>query len=167
MSGGTINKCIRFGCLNARSICNKVPAVLELLIDENIDVCFLTESWLKINDKAKFSEIREFGFEIISAPRKGRGGGVGFLYNPSKVLLKRNKVSTYVSFEVLKAVVKGKDELIRLSVVYRTTQFRSKEKYADTRLMLFYQEFSDYLDELQTKVGKLIICGDFNFHVED
>ena len=40
-------------------------------------------------------------------------------------------------------------------------------KYAQTRLILFYQEISDYLTELQTKVGRPTICGDFNLHVEN
>ena len=168
MKKGTIRtSCVKFGCLNARSICNKVPAVLELLTDKNIDVCFLTESWLKVNDKAKFAEIREYGYEILSAPRKGRGGGVGFLFNSSAISLKRNNVSSYKSFEVLEALVKSEEGLLRLSVVYRTTQATSKEKYAQTRLILFYQEISDYLTELQTKVGRPTICGDFNLHVEN
>ena len=109
------------------------PGVLELLGDQHIDICFLTESWLKLNDKAKFAEFREYGYNILSAPRKGRGGGVGFLFN-SCIKLKRNNVVSYKSFEVLEAVLKGNDEMIRLSVVYRTTQVSSKEKYAQTRL---------------------------------
>ena len=167
MKQGTTKSCIEFGCLNARSICNKVPAVLELLSDKKIDVCFLTESWLKVNDNAKFAEIREYGYSILSAPRKGRGGGVGFIFNSSTIALKRNNVSSYKSFEVLEALIRTNEGLIRLSVVYRTTQVSSKQKYADTRLALFYQEFSDYLDEISTKVGKPIISGDFNLHVED
>ena len=157
MNKGTIKNGIKFGCLNARSICNKTPGVLELLGDQHIDICFLTESWLKLNDKAKFAEFREYGYNILSAPRKGRGGGVGFLFN-SCIKLKRNNVVSYKSFEVLEAVLKGNDEMIRLSVVYRTTQVSSKEKYAQTRLTLFYQEFSEYLEQMHNMWGFQHTC---------
>ena len=32
---------------------------------------------------------------------------------------------------------------------------------------MFYQEFSEYLQQILTKEGKPIICGDFNIHVEN
>lgn len=86
---------LKLRCINARSICNKVSSVLELLSDNEIDVCFLTESWLKVSDKAKFAEIREHGYDILSAPRKGRGGGVAFLFNSNYVNLKRNNVNSF------------------------------------------------------------------------
>ena len=164
---GASKSFLNIGCINARSICNKVPGVLELLKDNNIDICFLTESWLKLNDKSKFAEIREHGYDIFSAPRKGRGGGVGFLYDSTHVNLKRNNVNSFKSFEVLEAVFKDDSGLVRLSVVYRTTQSSSKKKYLETRVALFYQEFSEYLESLQSKAGRPIICGDFNFHIED
>ena len=167
MNQGARKHSLSIGCLNARSICNKVPNVTELLLDNSIDVCFLTESWLKLNDKAKFAEIREHGFNIHSAPRRGRGGGVAFLFNPLNVTLTRNNANKYKSFEVLESVFKSQIGLIRLSVVYRTTQTSSKAKYAETRQVLFFQEFAEYLDLIGTKSGKPIICGDFNFHVED
>ena len=167
VNGGANKIALNIGCINARSICNKVSAVLELLSDNEVDVCFLTESWLKVSDKAKFAEIREHGFDIFSAPRKGRGGGVAFLFNSNHMNLKRNNVNTFKSFEVLEAIIKEQSGIIRLSVIYRTTQTSSRKKYAETRQTLFFQEFSDYLDSIRTKVGRPIICGDFNFHVED
>ena len=155
------------GCLNTQSIYNKVPAVLEILSDNKVDVCFVTETWLKRNDKAKFAEIREYGFDIFSAPRKGRGGGVAFIFNPKHIKLIRNNVNKYKSFEVLEAVLKCPSGLTRLSVVYRNTQTSTKKKYAETSQIQFYQEFADYLDEVVTKSGRPIICRDFNFHIED
>ena len=129
---------------NCRSFCNKTVSVLELLKEEEIDVCFLTETWLKLDDKAKYAEVKDHGFDIISAPRRGRGGGVAFLYNPSVIKLTRNTVR-YSSFEVLEAVVKSQDQLIRLCVVYRSTQVSSTKSYQETKKKLFMDQFSDYL----------------------
>ena len=44
------------------------------------------------------------GFEILNKPRKGRGGGVGFLFNPKNIKLSRNDVRKYSSFETLEAI---------------------------------------------------------------
>ena len=151
---------------NSRSLCNKTVSVIELLKEENVDICFLTETWLKLDDKAKFAEIKDHGFDIISAPRRGRGGGVAFLYNPSIVKLSRNTVR-YSSFEVLEAVLKTNNQLIRLCVIYRSTQQSSQKSYQVTRKKLFMVQFSDYLDGLLTKSGCPVIAGDFNFHMED
>ena len=141
--------------------------VLELLTDHMIDVCFVTETWLKLNDVAKFAEIHEMGYEIFNAPRRGTGGGVGFLFNKNRVTLKRNNVKKYSSFEVLESTLQTSTELLRLCVIYRSTQHTSREKYNETKHVLFMDEFADYLDVLASKTGKPLICGDFNYHVED
>ena len=54
--------------------------------------------------------------------------------------------------------------MLRFSVVYRSTQGKN---YAETKISKFMEEFDDYLDGLVGKAGSPIICGDFNFHVED
>ena len=57
--------------------------------------------------------------------------------------------------------------MIRLCVVYRSTQMSSKIAYQQTRTSLFFQQFDAYLETLLQKNGKPILTGDFNFHVED
>ena len=136
-----------------------------MLKDNSISICCITETWLKSNDRAKFAEIRDFGFDIISAPRRGRGGGVGFLFNPKVISPVRNDVTKYSSFEVLECVIKTAGEVIRLCVVYRSTQ--AKTKYDETKISKFMDDFDGYLDNVLLKTGSPIICGDFNFHVED
>ena len=86
------------GCFNAQSICNKVSGVLEMMKDKLVDVCCVTETWLKSKDNARFAEIHDFGYDIISAPRKGHGGGVAFVFNPSIVSQVRNNTKNNKSF---------------------------------------------------------------------
>ena len=164
MNTAPLNSVLNMAVYNTRSICNKISGVLELLSDKRIDVCFTTETWLKLDDKAIFAEIRDYGYDILSSPRRGRGGGVAFVYNPQRVKLIRNNVCKFSSFEVLEAILKTSNEMFRLCVIYRST---SAKKYAETRQTLFYKQFEEYLDLLITKAGKPIICGDFNFHLED
>ena len=53
-----------------------------LFVDEKLDVCCITETWIKPGDKTVLANIKLRGFEIISSPRarnKKGGGVVAFL----------------------------------------------------------------------------------------
>jgi hypothetical protein len=141
-----------------------VSGVLEMMKDKLVDVCCVTETWLKSKDNARFAEIHDFGYDIISAPRRGHGGGVAFVFNPNIVNPVRNNTKNYKSFEVVECIIKSCDGLIRLCVVYRSTQIK---KYEDTKITTFFDEFDQYLETLISKSGTPFISGDFNFHVED
>ena len=70
------------GLFNARSICNKVTSVWDLITEHEIDILCVTETWLHMNDRAKAGKIHEIGFNIYSKPRAGRGGGSAFIFKP-------------------------------------------------------------------------------------
>jgi len=148
-------------------LCNKTCGVLELLKENSVDICCITETWLKSKDAAIFAEIHDHGFDIFSAPRRGRGGGVAFLFNSARLKPIRNNTNKFTSFEVLECLVKTSSQLIRLCVIYRSTQIACKERYDETKMSKFTEEFEEYLDSLLQKSGTPIICGDFNIHVED
>ena len=148
-------------------MCNKVCGVLEMLKDRSIDICCVTETWFKSKDNARFSEIHDFGFDVISVPRRGHGGGVAFVYNPDVIQPVRNNTTKYKSFEVAECVIKTVNNLLRLCVVYRTTQTKSKEKYEETKLVTFFEEFESYMETLINKSGIPFVCGDFNLHLEE
>ena len=38
---------MKFACFNARSVCNKIIPPVELLNDHAVDICYITETWLK------------------------------------------------------------------------------------------------------------------------
>ena len=161
------NSNLSVGCFNAQSMCNKVSGILELLIDQHVDVCCITETWFSTKEDARFAEIHELGFDIINVPRKGRGGGIAFVFNIEKVKPVGNKVVGFKSFEVAECVIKCTNTIIRLCTIYRTTQVKSKLKYSETKVNVFMEEFDRYLDSLVEKSGFPILCGDFNFHVEN
>ena len=127
MTKGANKLSINFGVFNARSMCNKTTGVLETLIHNKIDVCFVTETWIQKNDSTKFAEIHERGFELLNAPRKGIGGGVGFIFNVNTIKLVRNNVQKYPSFEALEAVLKTSTDTLRLCVIYRSTSQSSNK----------------------------------------
>ena len=171
MSEGDSVSCdslINFGCYNPRSVCNKSRGVIELLKENSIDLCFVTETWLRHSDSSIFAEFRECNFDIFSAPRKGRGGGVGFIFSTLVLKPVRNNIKKFKSFEGLECVLKGSDRMFRLCVIYRSTQSstnKNANKYEETKIASFMKEFEDYLDSLLIKEGTPIICGDFNLKI--
>ena len=50
---------------------------MEFLIDQNVDVCCITETWFSAKENSTFAFIHEMGFDVLNSPRKGRGGGIG------------------------------------------------------------------------------------------
>jgi hypothetical protein len=140
---------------------------MELIKEHSIDVCCVTETWLRLKDSAIFAEIHDHGYDVFSAPRRGRGGGVAFLFNPSKLKPVRNTTKTFSSFEVLECLVKSQTQMIRLCVLYRSTRITDKDKYNETKVSKFMVDFDEYLESLLVKTGVPVLCGDFNFHVED
>lgn len=158
---------LRVACFNAQSLCNKVCGTLEMLKDRAIDVCCVTETWFRSKEKSIFAEIHDFGFEVLSSPRRGKGGGVAFLFNPDRVSLYGNVVKGFKSFEIYECIIKTAKKMLRFCTVYRTTRSKDKTKYEETKVPVFLEEFEQYLDCLVEKGGAPVICGDFNFHVED
>ena len=110
-----------------------------MFLEQNLDICFVTESGLKKNDKAKYAEFHENNLEVMNAPRSGKGGGVGFIYNPKRVKLIRNDVCKYSTFEVLESLINSNSELVRLCVIYRSTQHTSRLKYEQTKQCKFFE----------------------------
>ena len=145
------------GTFNARSICNKSSAVLQLLNKNDIDLSLVQETWLKADDRSIIAEIKDHGYDIKSIPRRRRGGGVAVIHK-NTISVSCVKQPQFKTFEILECVVKGKHQSsVRLSSIYRTGK-KFKE---------FFKEFANYLDVLSEKLGQPIINGDLNFHVED
>lgn len=158
-----VQSSVKFGTLNCNSILNKTVGVLEHLLETGCDVCFVQETFLRVNDDAKLAEIRDYGMSVISNPRKHRsGGGIAFLYRSDFKLKVNTQVSKYKSFQVMEAVLKTEDELLRLVNIYRPP-YSKKARFTECD---FLKEFEDYLRDLTMKQGTPIIAGDFNFHVE-
>ena len=162
-----IEQKLTIACFNAQSMCNKVCGTIEMLKDRAVDICCLTETWFKARESSIFAEIHDFGYDVISSPRKGKGGGVAFVFNPEKVSANGNLVKGFKSFEVFECIIKTTTKMMRICTIYRTTHTKCKTKYEETKVSVFLVEFEKYLDSLVEKCGTPLICGDFNFHIED
>ena len=70
--------------LNSQSICNKCPEVMEHVVDNDADIVFLSETWLRSKKNEVTGAVKEYGYTLRHTTRKGRkkeiGGGVGILH---------------------------------------------------------------------------------------
>ena len=135
--------------------------MFELLSDKGIDVCFLTETWLRKSDTSKIAEIKDLGYGIIHQSRPGRGGGVAIAFK-KHMTITRARTKSYKSFELIEGMLKSSTgKLLRLCCIYRSCTAKL------ATMSQFLLDFDEYMDNLTHLHGTPIIAGDFNIHLEN
>nr|KAG5691975.1 hypothetical protein BaRGS_011366 [Batillaria attramentaria] len=151
---------------NARSVSTpeKRCEIASFVLDNGIDILFITETWLKASgDEAKCVDLAPPGFTVKSFPRPSRGGGIAIIARDSLLPFSASTSSfqfAHSSFELVHTTLSLPSKLIHLFTVYRPPPSK-KNKLTDS---LFFDQFPDLLDYCNTLKGNLIILGDFNFH---
>ena len=144
--------------LNPWSACNKADKIREFIIDHEIDILALTETWLTgtVCDEPIISALLPEGYSLIHTPRNGRGGGTAVVHRDNVAVSLVNNDQSWSSFELTECLIKS-SKCVRLSVVYRPPSASNRAAFLD--------EFSDYLSQLVTCTGEPLIVGDFNLHM--
>ena len=148
---------LHVGLINPRSVNNKGEAIHDLIVDNRLDICAITETWLHENAAVSVGNITPIGYSTCHIPRQSRGGGVAVVHRQS-LPAKTVSNNKYTSFEYIETCVSGTSDLLRVIVLYHPT---------GTFSPTFIEEFTDFLDRHVLTPGKLLLLGDFNFHVED
>lgn len=152
-----------FCLLNARSIRNKTSLIKDFLLDSKIDLMALTETWLQGDcDEYSVRDITPPGFTFKHVDRHSRGGGVGLLYSNSFTFKTTCSRKSLKSFECLDVTLISPTPL-RVLVIYRPPPSSSNGLTCD----LFFNEFWNFLELLNKKSDRVLITGDFNFHIDD
>ncbi|ELT92853.1 hypothetical protein CAPTEDRAFT_190539 [Capitella teleta] len=78
----------RMCLVNAQSVCNKALQLHDLVLDNDLDLCVITETWLKgdARDNTIVAELTPPGFKLVHRPRQGRGGGVAIIHTCQRLL---------------------------------------------------------------------------------
>ena len=140
---------------------NKLPDLMEHLIDNSPDVIFLTETWLTSEKNNITAEVKEYGYVLLHKIRKNRekdrGGGVGILVK-STITGKQLVSKNYHSFEhnVVKIPLKNNQKMT-LITVYRLQFVPVAE---------FIEEFEELLEKFTVLSEDFVIAGDVNLHME-
>ena len=128
-------------------------------MDQELDICILTETWLNdnISDKSKINDMTPNTHNLYHMPRKTKiGGGVGMLINK---VFKTDIIENYpfVSFEYINLKITYKNRSIQIVAIYRPPNMSRRG---------FLSEFGELLDSLNDN-RNILICGDFNLHMDN
>ena len=147
--------------INTQSIQNKIDQFQHYLLDNNVDICAVMETWMKEDDEYVLHEIPPPGFKIISKPRSdGRqGGGIALIYK-GYYTINDLKINTNSQCMELSAFdLRIQDRVIDLLAIY---------KYPNTSVVSFCNDLADILgNNILTLKGHCILTGDFNIQLDD
>ena len=153
-----LSRRINLAHINARSVCNKKDQIQEQIVTNNMDLCAITETWIKQDDTMMAKEILPPGYSVSSSPLQGNraGGGTALIY---KDIFNVTQTAT-PSLTMTKCSSYGLQfgsNCIKLYIIYRQPEgsVLSCEKFAT----LFDNDIMDTRNP--------IIVGDLNIHMED
>lgn len=157
-------KPLKLGNANTQSIKNKIAEFISVIVDNKLDICVVTETWMTELDTAVIAALSINGYNFKHFPRQSQrvGGGTGIMYRDSmKAVLVDGR--EYKSFEVSEWNVNFNNTNLKIIIVYRPPYSSSHPVSLGT----FFDELSTFLERIVLCPEKLIISGDFNIHLDD
>ena len=136
--------------------------MLHYVSSSDIDICVITESWIKPEDHISIAELQcsDYNFEFTHRTNRcGRGTAVLYKNTLNIKLTQSNELNT---FEYSLWKITNKHIPSYLLVVYRPPSSQSHP----TTVSNFTEEFSTLLTNVLAECSNIIICGDFNIHYE-
>ena len=118
--------------------------IRDIVDEENVDIAFITETWISENDNVKIESIRPNSFgRHVSFPRitGGRGGGIAIV---SKQSLSSSRIDDFNTFEASKSFLRFNANNFAFFCVYRPPPSK-KNKLTVTE---FLSEFEIFLDSV-------------------
>jgi exonuclease III len=156
-----VDKVIDFCLYNVRSVVNKSLAIRDFIIDNDLDLIALTETWLTDDSDHTIDQLTPEGYSIINVPREDKvGGGIALLYK-SNLNIRSINSNTFNTFEKLECTVTLPTGLYTIVIIYRPP---CNQKNGFT-LLSFLDEFEHFLSQVVPLSNKLIITGDFNIPI--
>ena len=110
---------IHCALINCRSVANKSTELQVELVQNRIDICSLTESWIRDGDTAAETQICPPGYKAISVPRSNRqGGGIAIVYRDF-ITIQRSNTYDYTTMECSDFAVSLPGLSLNMEVIYR------------------------------------------------
>lgn len=154
---------ITFSLLNAQSVRNKTANIMDYIVERKVDLLAITETWLKSNDDAVKAECLPSTYKISDYPRLNRSGGGLALIHRDDISVQEKEAGEKESFEFAEWKLATKTSKVSLILVYRPPY--STKHPVTTKV--FFSEFSELLESVVLRPNPIIICGDFNIHVDE
>ena len=148
---------------NARSVRNKTVSVHDFVLENELDILFITESWLGRDDSVIIGELTPPMYSFINVPRPNSTtyGGIGILFKSCLKLQHRSTDKHAVTFE--HAIVMDISRCIQYVIIYYRPPPSSKNGCKTTD---FLYEFESFVSDVNLAANKTVIMGDFNLHID-
>ena len=132
----------------------------------NLELLSVTESWLTSHDSITIADLTNSleDYTVYHLPRSTRRGGGPAVISREGLHVLRNKSCVLSSFEHFDLTITSSEKVSRLVTVYRPPP---SKKNGFTVERFFFSEFSALSEELTVTSYQFLLCGDFNFHVDD
>ena len=153
----------KFALWNARSLTRKTALVCDYILSEKIDLFVVTETWLKESTRAVADITNTLpDHQLFNKPRIGRGGGVCVILKKG-YSVKQLTLPSFRSFEYIALSVSCGSTCLCIVAVYRPPPSKKNGLSAD----IFFNEFPILIENLAALPGRLLVVGDFNFHLDN
>ena len=153
--------------LNAQSIKNKELLLHGQLIHHDVDICILTETWLSDSDLDRtwlqYTVLNKVPYQMFTSNRTGRKGEGVALISKSHLRVKQIGEGQLRSFQFCKWQVHVHHTSVTLVSIYHPP-YNNKTKVTNVDFM---DEYTDWLAETSANDKNLVICGDYNMHVNN
>ena len=149
---------------NVQSVRGKAIDIHELIIDLDIDIALLSETWLyPSGDETFIAALTPPGYEFRSFPRStSRGGGIGIVYRSELCPHISLRVLDYSSFEAVELKLSIHRTCISLVCLCRPPPSKCNKLSTS----MFFSEFSELLHLFVNLKSDFSVVGDFNFHFD-
>ncbi len=145
----------------------------EQIIDNQLDLFFVTESWLidgNIDDDKIVGDIKPTGFDYKCINRNSRqGGSIGcffrsnlkFKLEPTPKVNLNDTPKNIKTMEIMDSTLTVQGKRIKLICIYRP----DSSKVKPYKMSEFYDEFAELMAHYNLCNDEILIFGDLNFHV--
>ena len=158
------------GCVNARSVGNKAATLSRTIVEDHLDVLAIVETWHERSGSTTLQRVIPPGYRCIDAARPivpgatidtvefQNHGGLAFIHRDNVKFQKRVLDVNVTTFEYLYGYATTSCGQLVLFAIYRP----GSQAISAT----FYDELSAVFERLATYNCPVVICGDFNVHVD-
>ena len=141
---------LKIGCLNIRSLCNKVTELAIFMSTHDFDLLAINETWL---DASVYdSDISIPSYEVIRNDRNRHGGGVCWYVKQGIKYKVMNNINTGIESMWLSVQV-GKEN-VSIGTAYRPPNSDS----------IYFDKMLDEIDRVKSTCESLILLGDLNYN---
>ena len=142
--------------INCRSVVNKTQDIQLELVLNNLDLCILTETWIREDDTTTPGRLSPSGYKALSISRHGRTGGSIAIVYKNDLNINITKGQPLETMESTCFSINTGFRVVNLIAIYRPP---------DSNALEFCNELANLLESKINSSGELILLGDFNITV--